>query len=79
MVTHGLAPVFGVTMAKQLKSIDQPFQLRVLAHNLDFYAAWMTRLRHAIHNKSGIDFCRLHFPRRLFARCAAELVWEVPA
>jgi len=53
-----------------------PFQPSVLAHNLEFYAYWIDRLREAIHNGIGIEFCRLNFPRRVFVQCAAALGWE---
>jgi queuine/archaeosine tRNA-ribosyltransferase len=53
-----------------------PFQLRVLAHNLEFFSDWMTRLRGAMHSGAGVDFCRLSFPRRIFAQCAAALGWK---
>lgn len=52
-----------------------PFQPSVLAHNLEFYADWMGRLREAIHNGMGIEFCRLNFPRRVFVQCADALGW----
>ncbi len=55
------------------------FQARVLAHNLEFYTEWMKRLRGAIHDGLGIEFCRLHFPTRVFVQCAAAMGWETNA
>jgi hypothetical protein len=54
-----------------------PFQLAVLAHNLEFYNFWMSRLRNAIHCGKEIQFCRLNFPNRVFMQCAAALNWNV--
>lgn len=51
-------------------------QLRVLAHNLEFYADWMKRLRTAVHENAGVEFCRLNFPERIYSQCAAALGWE---
>lgn len=56
---------------------DLGFQTRVLAHNLEFYTDWMRRLREAIHDGQGIDFCRLNFPHRIFLQCTAALGWTV--
>lgn len=55
------------------------FQARVLAHNLEFYTEWMKRLRGAIHDGLGIEFCRLHFPTRVFVQCAVAMGWETNA
>jgi len=55
---------------------DIPPQLRVLAHNLEFYADWMKRLRVAVHENAGVEFCRLNFPERIYSQCAAALGWE---
>ena len=55
---------------------DIPPQLRVLAHNLEFYADWMKRLRTAVHENAGVAFCRLNFPERIYSQCAAALGWE---
>ena len=55
---------------------DISFQSRTLAHNLEFYADWMRRLRLAIHNDDAISFCRFNFPQRIFGQCASELGWE---
>ncbi len=53
------------------------FQARTLAHNLEFYASWMRRLRTAIANGTAVDFCRLNFPAQVFRRCAAAFDWSV--
>jgi queuine/archaeosine tRNA-ribosyltransferase len=55
---------------------DIPPQLRVLAHNLEFYVDWMKRLRTAVHENAGVEFCRLNFPERIYSQCAAALGWE---
>ncbi|MGH8604867.1 MAG: hypothetical protein ACREXR_19410 [Gammaproteobacteria bacterium] len=54
-----------------------PFQTFVLAHNLEFYADWLSRLRHAIHAGEGIAFARANLPQRIFNHCSAALGWEV--
>lgn len=53
------------------------FQARTLAHNLEFYASWMHRLRAAIANGTVIDFCRHNFPAHVFRHCAAAFDWRV--
>lgn len=53
------------------------FQARTLAHNLEFYASWMQRLRAAITNGTVVAFCRLHFPPHVFRHCAAAFDWSV--
>lgn len=53
------------------------FQARTLAHNLEFYASWMQRLRVAIANGTVVDFCRLNFPAYVFRHCAAAFDWSV--
>jgi queuine/archaeosine tRNA-ribosyltransferase len=55
---------------------DIPPQLRVLAHNLEFYADWMKRLRTSLHSGEGIEFCRLNFPERIYSQCDFALGWE---
>jgi hypothetical protein len=52
------------------------FQARTLAHNLEFYASWMQRLRVAIANETVVDFCRHNFPANVFRHCAAEFGWS---
>jgi queuine/archaeosine tRNA-ribosyltransferase len=53
------------------------FQARTLAHNLEFYASWMQRLRTAIANGTVVDFCRLNFPAHVFRCCASAFNWGV--
>lgn len=53
------------------------FQARTLAHNLEFYASWMQRLRVAIANGTAVDFCRLNFPDHVFRHCAAAFDWSM--
>ncbi|WP_151448731.1 hypothetical protein [Lacisediminimonas profundi] len=53
------------------------FQARTLAHNLEFYASWMQRLRAAIANGTVVDFCRLNFPAHVFRHCAAAFDWRM--
>jgi hypothetical protein len=53
------------------------FQARTLAHNLEFYASWMQRLRTAIARGTAVDFCRLNFPAHVFRQCAAAFDWSV--
>ena len=52
------------------------FQARTLAHNLEFYAAWMQRLRTAIANGTVVDFCRRNFPAHVFRHCTTALDWS---
>jgi len=52
------------------------FQARTLAHNLEFYAAWMHRLRAAMAAGSVVDFCRHNFPDRAFQLCAPAFEWS---
>lgn len=56
---------------------DLPFQAFVLAHNLEFYADWLSRLRQAIHAGEGIAFARSNFPQRSFNQCSTALGWAV--
>lgn len=55
---------------------DLSFQARTLAHNLEFYLDWMNKLRGALVAGKAIDFCRAHFPARVYVQCAAEFCWE---
>lgn len=55
---------------------DVPPQLRVLAHNLTFYANWMKRLRVSIRNDEASEFCRLNFPARIYSSCTSALGWR---
>lgn len=52
------------------------FQARTLAHNLEFYASWIDRLRKAIHTGDTVTFCRSNLPQRIFNLCVGILGWE---
>lgn len=54
------------------------FQARTLAHNLEFYAAWMSRLQDASAHGRVAEFCRLHFSDRAYQHIAARAGWERP-
>ena len=54
------------------------FHARTLAHNLEFYAAWMQRLRAAMANGKVVEFCRHNFPGHVFRQCALACGWESP-
>jgi queuine/archaeosine tRNA-ribosyltransferase len=51
------------------------FQARTLAHNLEFYADWMRRLRNAAIHRTLGDFCRYNLPAGVYQRCASALSW----
>lgn len=53
------------------------FQARTLAHNLEFYAGWMQRLRAAMANGNVVEFCRYNFPDHVFRQCALACGWEI--
>lgn len=53
------------------------FQARTLAHNLEFFASWMERLRDAMRKGRIPDFCRLHLPTRAFQHCANVAGWRL--
>jgi hypothetical protein len=55
---------------------DIGFQARTLAHNLEFYNIWMSRLRENIRANKGRDFCKIHFPPQIYAKCTNDLGWE---
>jgi queuine/archaeosine tRNA-ribosyltransferase len=52
-----------------------PFQMRVLAHNLEFYSDWMDRLRLQVIEGQGREFCRRNFPPIIYTMCSEELGW----
>lgn len=82
VVDHETALLFHFSQADFFKgqtewgAEDWPFQLRVLAHNLEFYSDWMMRLRDSIHNGLAIEFCRRNLLPRIFGQCVAALGWE---
>ncbi len=53
------------------------FQARTLAHNLEFFADWMRRLRDAMNQGQILDFCRLNLPTRAFQHCASTAGWSL--
>lgn len=53
------------------------FQARTLAHNLEFFADWMRRLRDAVHQGQTADFCRFNLPARAFQHCANAVGWSL--
>lgn len=53
------------------------FQARTLAHNLEFFAGWMARLRDAANQDRTSEFCRLHFPPRIFGHVAQKAGWSL--
>lgn len=52
------------------------FHARTLAHNLEFYANWMQRLRAAILDGKVVEFCRYNFPDRVFRQCMTAFDWD---
>lgn len=54
------------------------FQARTLAHNLEFFAAWMSRLHEASAHARVPEFCRLHFPDRAYRHIAKQAGWDLP-
>lgn len=53
------------------------FQARTLAHNLEFFADWMRRLREATNQGRIADFCRHNLPPRAFQHCADVGGWSM--
>ena len=45
---------------------ELPFQLAMLAHNLDFYTEWLNQLRKALYTKNMETFCKINFPERIY-------------
>lgn len=52
------------------------FQARTLAHNLEFFTGWMTRLREAVAQNKVPDFCRLHFSPGVFSHVSQKAKWR---
>ncbi len=83
VVDHETALLFHLTHADFFRAQtewgdgDLSFQARTLAHNLEFYFDWMNKLRGALITGQAVDFCRAHFPARVYIQCAAEFGWEV--
>jgi hypothetical protein len=82
VVDHDTAQLFHLSQADffagQTRWSDAglSFHARTLAHNLEFYLAWMQGLRTAISNGSVADFCRYNFPDRIFRQCATTFGWR---
>jgi len=55
---------------------DMSFHARTLAHNLEFYVNWMSRLRTAAREDGMSRFLRINLPARIVALCSTELGWE---
>ena len=53
------------------------FQLRNLAHNIEFYSDWMRRMVEAFRSGAQTEFCRANFPERIYSMCRNELGWEL--
>lgn len=83
VVDHETALLFHFSQAdffaRQTRWCDEDlsFHAKALAHNLEFYADWMRRLRQALHGGEGVQFCKANFPHRIFGHCAAAMGWEV--
>ena len=54
------------------------FQARTLAHNLEFFADWMWRLREAVNQNRLHEFCRSNLPHRAFRHVANVTGWSQP-
>lgn len=54
---------------------DVPFHIKALAHNLEFYRDWMSRLKKANTRKLRMEFCQFNFPSRIYRICAESLGW----
>jgi len=52
------------------------FYPRTLAHNLEFYRMWMERLSQYVHAGEGVEFCKRHFPNRIYSICEDALGWK---
>lgn len=53
------------------------YQARTLAHNLEFFADWMRRLRGAVNQGRILEFCRINLPTRAFQHCANVAGWSL--
>jgi hypothetical protein len=54
------------------------FQARTLAHNLEFYSAWMQRLGAAMAAGEIVEFCRHNLPDHVYRQCASAFEWSTP-
>lgn len=55
---------------------DISHEAGVLAHNLEFYNTWMSRLQYAHSVDDVRTFCQLYFPQSIYSICARELNWD---
>jgi hypothetical protein len=55
---------------------DLPFHIKILAHNLQFYQDWMSRLQRSDTRELKLKFCKFNFPSRIYQVCAEKLQWE---
>ena len=82
VVDHETATLFHFSHAdffqKQTKWGDMAvdFYPRTLAHNLEFYCMWMERLSQYVHAGQGVEFCKRHFPNRIYSICEDALGWK---
>jgi queuine/archaeosine tRNA-ribosyltransferase len=82
VVDHETATLFHLSHAdffiKQTAWGDMAidFNPRTLAHNLDFYRMWMERLSQYVHAGEGVEFCKRHFPNRIYSVCEDALGWK---
>lgn len=82
VVDHETALLFHLTQADFFRGqtgwadTDLSFQACTLAHNLEFYMDWMSRLRKALHTGRWAAFCQANFPSRIYGQCSAALGWE---
>lgn len=56
---------------------DLSFHARTLAHNLEFFTAWMLKLQAAVNQGQIVDFCRLNLPTRVFQHCVNNFDWSL--
>lgn len=81
VVDHDTALLFHISQSDfferqtEWANSDLSFHARTLAHNLEFYANWMSRLREAMCKDKVFDFCRYNFPERIFRKCAMAFGW----
>jgi hypothetical protein len=54
---------------------DVPFRIKVLAHNLEFYRDWMSRLQRANTKELRVKFCKFNFPNRIYKMCSESFGW----
>jgi hypothetical protein len=54
---------------------DIPFRIKVLAHNLEFYRDWMSRLQRANTKELRVEFCKFNFPDRIYKLCSESFGW----